>query len=156
MPRGGARVGAGRKPKSSLLKFIGGDAGRRGHVSEPTAARAPAPVEPPAWLLPGELVVWLELAPQARAERTLTPATAVSFAHFCQGVFDVRELRARLARRQPFLDQNELSLRREVRQLTAEVRSAAKDFKLAPFGKEIVVDEPEPADPLDAFTRRRE
>lgn len=96
MPRGGKRVGAGRKKRTaSVLPFtgdvraVGGGEGRRSGKS--------APVAPPKGVLTREEYrVWLRLAPAAQARGTLAPQTAHGFALLCQLVVQRDELKARL------------------------------------------------------------
>lgn len=168
---GGARSGAGRKKKATHLRAIDGGADRRGSRSvdaqASTAIPDPVQVEPPADLSVAELAVWNELAPLAHAEHTLTPTTLGNFVHMCQAEVDRRELRARytLQRKSatgellPLLrmdSDEELSVRREHRALLKDIKAMMKDFKLAPFGKEILTPGAiAEADPLDAFTRKR-
>lgn len=168
---GGSRPGAGRKKKPEHLRLIDGGADRRGPRPDDAAGAAPpadeaAPaIEAPAGLTDAELAVWNEWAPLAIAERTLTPATARAFAHLCELEADRREIRGRyLVGRKGdgalliLQRKEELALRREHRTLAKDIKAALKDFKLAPFGKEIdgaggAGGELE--DPLDAFTRKR-
>lgn len=96
MPRGGARVGAGRKKLSEADRELGGNAGHRARVLSPAFAAAPqaepapvvsaATVEPPANLTPEERKVWAELAPLAIAARTLTRRKVFAFRMLCQHV----------------------------------------------------------------------
>jgi hypothetical protein len=171
MPRGGSRPGAGRKPKPTHLRAIDGGADRRprasaGDAMPSTVDDAPV-IAAPQDLSPAELVVWNELAPHASAAKTLTPATLASFVHLVQAENERRELRARYSLRRsiatgeilPLLlmdSDQELAVRREVRQLQKDIKAAMKDFCIAPFGKEIATAAAEPeADPLDDFARKR-
>jgi hypothetical protein len=84
MARGGARVGAGRKPKEKRTLTLVNS--RR----DPTPAppRPPADVDdelalPPTDLTPAERDVWRVWAPLALEAQTLTPATAVGFRELC-------------------------------------------------------------------------
>lgn len=93
MPRGGARPGAGRKPKSALERAIDGNAGKRGtvlqHPSVPTAIAPVDEFDAPDSLTTDERLVWLRQAPFAFANRTLHKATAMAFERYCKLV--VRE-----------------------------------------------------------------
>jgi hypothetical protein len=168
---GGARSGAGRKKKPTHLRAIDGGADHRTPTSTNDAMPAiaePASIEPPADFARDELIVWNEWAPRAQAERTLTPTTLGSFVQLCQLEADRRELRGRYtARRSPVTGEllpllvmgsdDELAIRREHRNLAKDINAKMKDFKLAPFGKEILPSGAGAAedDPLDQFTRRR-
>lgn len=167
---GGARSGAGRKKKPTHLRGIDGGAGRRGESVEaddltPDAA-SPAEVQAPADLAPAELAVWTEWAPVAIAEKTLTKATVVAFVHVIQLELECRELDQALGGRRPgdaeprplliLAPKERASLQRMRLMVRKELVARLKDFKLAPFGKEI--DGPAGArevDALDEFTRRR-
>lgn len=107
MPRGGKRVGAGRKPKTRTERWLGGDASHHGlslvpksaeaaGVSEPEAEPAKAEVVPigdaPAVLTVAERPFWDWYSPQASAKGTLTTETAPGFVLLCQ----VAARRARL------------------------------------------------------------
>lgn len=160
MARGGRRVGAGRKPKAELLRFIDGNAGRRKRRPGAPAngpGDDPAPVAPPADLTAEELAVWNQWAPLALERRTLTDSTRFAFEHLCLLEIDRRTLRQRFTQAQRFLTDQEMGLRREHRALVREINARLKDFMLSPFGKEIydAGDEAAEVDPLDAFTRRR-
>ena len=167
---GGRRSGAGRKKKPTHLRGIDGGAGRRGGEGgdEPPA---PLPgdasiVLPPDDLGPDERRVWDAWAPLAHQERTLGASTLSSFVLLCELEVDRRALRSRYITQRsaagdvkPLLymgSEEEMAARREHRALSKDIKAMLKDFKIAPFGKELTsaggrqVDE----DPLDQFTRR--
>jgi hypothetical protein len=168
---GGSRPGAGRKRKPTHLRAIDGGADRRGPRGDDDDAELPpadaAALEPPDDLSPEERAVWDAWAPLAIAERTLTPATLANFVQLCQAEVDRRHLRARYTLQRhgaggellPLLvmdSDEELSLRREHRTLLKDIHARMKDFKLAPFGKEILPSgQAAEEDPLDQFTRKR-
>ena len=87
MPRGGRRIGAGRKPKNSTARVLP-------HPSVPAILTPPAtnglpPVEEfdaPNDLTAEERAIWLKQAPHAFANRTLTRASALSFERYCKVV----------------------------------------------------------------------
>lgn len=88
MPRGGRRIGAGRKRKS-----MGEGLGARvlAHPSVPTLPTTNGPIEveefdAPDDLGPDDRAVWLKQAPHAFKNRTLTRATALSFERYCKVV----------------------------------------------------------------------
>jgi hypothetical protein len=93
MPRGGARIGAGRKPKdrSSALLTGARQRGPRGVVrpERPEASPAAA-VGKPKTLGAAEAAIWDELAPLTGL---LTAATAMAFADLCTFIVVERQLR---------------------------------------------------------------
>lgn len=164
---GGRRSGAGRKTKAAYLRAIDGGAGRRGD-DQGAGAELSEPLEAPTFDVPAhfsdaERAVWEELLPLAIAEKTLTTSTLRSFVQLVEAEADRRDLRVRYLERKvkPLvlgLD-DDLALRREHRALLKDINARMKDFKLAPFGKEILAGAGDAgggteADPLDAFTRR--
>ena len=138
---GGQRVGAGRPPKDAALKWLSGNAGKRG--SRPTTAQVasrPLPsVPPPATLGARELAVWEELAPYALAGRTLTTSTAGDFAMLCVLEVECAEMLA--ARRLEGWTLVGVSLSREFRGLAQRLEAKRRAFKLAPMGKDMVAPE---------------
>jgi len=165
--RGGRRAGAGRKKKAQHLRLIDGGAGRRGDDGVPPDVSTPASpvaVEPPGYMTEAALAIWRDWASDAYDAGTLTATTRHSFAEFCQLVVVCRELLARFqvsidATGQPrallhMSEKQEMAVRREYRNLSKEMHLRMKDFRLAPFGKELVPAGAAPAaDPLDAFAR---
>lgn len=93
MPRGGARVGAGRKPKAGHLRSFDGGAGKRKApgVVEPAATAEITEFDAPNDLTLEERRVWMELAPHAFKKRTLTPATSLAFCLLCRNVLLERQ-----------------------------------------------------------------
>lgn len=167
---GGRRAGAGRKKKPEAWRVIDGGADRRGPRPEGDV-QAPAEdatvVIAPADLLPAERVVWTEWAPLAMTEKTLTKSTLAAFLHVVQLEVECRELDAALGIRRgtdveprPLLvmsPKERAGLQRLRLMVRKELAARLKDFKLAPFGKELLpggAGEGE-VDPLDAFTRKR-
>lgn len=73
------------------------------------------------------LAIWHELAPQAFAARTLTPATAAAFAMLCRAVVQERALSASPA----------FAGGPNHRGLMHRVATWMKDFCLSPFGKAL-------------------
>lgn len=119
---GGARFGAGRRPKTAEQRALGGFAGHRSNAEtrqrDQAAAKdararrdaaadepVPAPSAPPADETPSAPVsvklpsvhdVWTELAPFAQAQGTLTTASRLSFEHLCELVAVQRALFAQI------------------------------------------------------------
>lgn len=134
MARGGARVGAGRKPKDRSAALVSGSR-QRMRIVPPTAtneANEPqAEVNRPKGLSDDDKAVWDELAPFALEQRTLTPAMAMAFADLCGYI--VLERRLRIA---PLAvggaDHRGLMQRIEVQRAR---------FRLVPDGKPVIVSE---------------
>lgn len=83
MPRGGRRIGAGRKPKNRTAKLL-----QHPSATVPTT-NAQSPIEEfdaPTDLTPKERAIWLKQAPFAFVNRTLTRATALAFERYCKVV----------------------------------------------------------------------
>ena len=146
---GGARVGAGRKPKDPVARWLGGNAGKRGGKVAKAAAPGSLPLLPaPRTLLADERAVWNRLAPQACAMRTLLESTAPAFQVLCEGVVLLEQLRDTLRRdgltvmadgqkkAHPLLSAH--------RGMMQRVEAGLLRFRLSPIGKELgpPVDEP--------------
>lgn len=93
MPKGGKRVGAGRKKRRAPVLAMPG-------VTVPHPAEtATTAIAPPKGVLGAAAQrVWRRLAPSAIARATLTPETAHGFAVLCQSVVRLDELERRLKR----------------------------------------------------------
>lgn len=83
MPRGGKRIGAGRKPKNRTATVLK-------HPSVPSVVPTTNPASPieefdaPNDLSIEERAIWLKQAPFAFANRTLTKASALAFERYCK------------------------------------------------------------------------
>jgi hypothetical protein len=144
---GGRRIGSGKKPKSELEHAISGTTGPRGVVLQHPSGTAIAPIatfEPPAEVKGKVLKVWRELAPEAFAARTLTPATSAAFEMLCHAA--VLERALRVSKRTAGGPNH--------RGLQQRVATWKKDFMLAPLGKPMVAAAPAIANPLDRFTKK--
>ena len=142
MSRGGARVGAGKKPLSAALGAL------HGHHPRPLLELLgddppplPAPVDPPLSFTLEEQLVWRELAPAARHERTLTGATAAGFALLVRAVVLERALSADPKTRG----------RSDHRGLMQRCESGFARYRLAPTGRPVALP-PAPVDPFAEFT----
>jgi hypothetical protein len=91
------------------------------------------------------LAAWHELAPQAFAARTLTPATSAAFAMLCRAVALERALSTSPA----------TAGGPNHRGMMQRVATWMKDFTVAPFGKPMYEAEQPKANPLDRFTKTR-
>src|SRR5262245_3948050 len=94
---GGARVGAGRKPRTRDADWLAGHPGKRGlKVVERPEAMLSVPeqaVKCPKDLSGAAEEVWYELAPFALEQHTLTPTTAMAFADLCEFIVLERRFR---------------------------------------------------------------
>ena len=141
---GGARVGAGRKPKDPIARWLGGYAGKRGQAAR--TGRVPAGealplLAAPRTLLAAERAVWQRLAPLACAQRTLTESQAPAFQVLCEGIVLMEQCREVLRqdgltvtvdgvkKAHPLLAQH--------RGYVQRVEAGLLRFRLSPIGKEI-------------------
>lgn len=138
---GGRRPGSGRKPKSEAARALDGNAGHRGRVLQhPKAAEVPAPAplpvvdetDAPNDLNTEERLVWLELAPHALANGTLTKATSLAFRLLCKNVVLERLYAASVN------DRGGANHRGMIQRIDAELLR----FNLAPCGKRLEGAEP--------------
>lgn len=86
MPRGGKRIGAGRKPKSQTARLLQHPSAS---VVAPPTTNGASPIEEfdaPDDLAADERAIWLKQAPHAFANRTLTRASALAFERYCKVV----------------------------------------------------------------------
>lgn len=96
---GGARVGAGRKPLSASERWMRGKPAAAVAVAPSTGAVVVADLPMPDDLPAAVAAFWMELAPHALAEATLTPTTAYGFRQLCETAALVAELAADAERR---------------------------------------------------------
>lgn len=152
---GGSRVGAGRKPKDAVLRAIQGGRSRIPVQPPPAAPIISTEVAPPAEVLaPGdlteaELVVWTREAPLALLERTLTAATAGAFRELCELEALKNEMLRKIKAELTSIVISEGGMTERANPLLTHYRGAVqrlatfrKDFKLAPFGKELMPAQP--------------
>ena len=161
MPKGGARVGSGRKPLDDSARFISGARDRRPPAPERVSAE---PFEMPAGLSPGVAAVWQRLAPHAFREGTLTVGTAAAFEDLCRAV-DMRDKMAAqieaggLTYLKVTVDgtgkeHNELRahpLIVQYRGMCARVEGSMLKFRLVPLGKPMETAREKPVDPFAKF-----
>jgi hypothetical protein len=134
---GGARAGAGRKPKELAAKILEGSASPRQQArSLPKVEEFDAPND----LTRDERLVWLDLAPHAFQSRTLNRATSYSFRMLCRNIVLEREIAADAEQR------GGANHRGIIQRVDAELLR----FCLSPIGKPIVSDE-KPADEWAEF-----
>jgi hypothetical protein len=147
---GGHRPGSGRKRKSKRERALAGNAGHRGRVlPHPSAPPAPPPPPTPPEIdeadAPNDLTIeerhlWMELAPHATANGTLTPATSLSFRLLCKNI-------ALLLRYYPSVTEASNANHRGLMQ---RVDAELLRFCLSPIGKAIIEDEKPQVDPMEA------
>jgi hypothetical protein len=152
---GGARVGAGRRRQTQQEQWIAGAVSRSPEQAgrKPTAALAPPePVSRPLDLNDAEVDVWEDLAPQALANLTLTPATRFAFRDLVEAIVMRRAMRAAIGEELTVADDkgNEKAhpLITHHRGMMQRVEAGLARFRLAPFGKEILPQGDAPADPF--------
>lgn len=151
---GGRRAGAGAKPKSQRERAV---SGIRGHAAGRVLSLPPSPpadpgnvdeFDAPNDLTTDERNVWLELAPHAFRNRTLTKATSLSFRMLCRNIVIERALASKV------MDQGTANHRGMIQRVDAELLR----FNLSPCGRamyEPAAGEGEkPANPLARFLNR--
>ena len=135
MPRGGARIGAGRPRKERPADWLAGHPGKRG--PRPVERPSESPVGPqgavsrPNWLEDDGKGIWDELAPLALAQHTLTPTTAQAFADLCAYIALERRMRAA-----PLAVGGA-----DHRGMMARVEAGRARFRLTPDGKPVIVEQ---------------
>jgi hypothetical protein len=99
--------------------------------------------------------VWERYEAHARAAGTLTPATAGAFRDLCEAVV-VRDGLLTAIHLAGYTDKDgaKQPLLSEWRQLCQQVRTAMKEFRLAPVGKAMAEAVPPPEDPFAEFDRQ--
>lgn len=150
---GGRRPGAGAKPKSERERALSGVPSHvNGRVLPGPGSKTDDlgdvdEFDAPNDLTTDERLVWLELAPHAFRNRTLTKATSLSFRMLCRNVVLERTMAASKA------DQGTADHRGMIQRVDAELLR----FNLSPCGKAMY--EPKdgdkkPANPLERFLNR--
>lgn len=150
---GGRRPGAGAKPKSDRARALSGVRGHsKGRVLSHPGAKSDDPGDVDEFDAPNDLTtdernVWLELAPHAFRNRTLTKATSLSFRMLCRNVLLERGMATSKA------DQGTADHRGMIQRVDAELLR----FNLSPCGKamyEPTEGQQKPANPLERFLNR--
>lgn len=164
MSHGGARPGAGRRPKNQQAKWLSGDAGKRGEGKQKPQ---PGPVQliaAPVDLPAEQAAVWNELGPYACAQRTLVPDTVAAFRDLCEAIVLKRAMLARIAEDgmtylkittdvtsgEQSKDVKAHPLLSHHRGMMQRVEAAMLRFRLSPIGKELMPAE-EPKDEWQEF-----
>lgn len=159
---GGARIGAGRKPKDIAVKVLQGTATvavRKARGGKKAGARdlpAASAVEIPGGLSATERKVWRALSPHALASRTLTPATALAFRDLCEAVVMKDEIRSELRGHGGYTTEGKEGLKAhpliaQYRTILQRVEAGLTRFMLAPLGKPTAGDDDKPVDPWAEF-----
>jgi hypothetical protein len=134
---GGARVGAGMKRRDPKAAWLAGEKPGPKRVPKVTAVTDDTVVKAPSYLTAEELAVWKDLAPHARAEKTLTDRTVMAFATLCRNIVILRKLEAApLTCAGP-----------DHRGMLARVEMGWARFRLVPDGKPVIDD----AAPIDEW-----
>lgn len=81
---------AGRPPKPTALKVVGGNAGKRAMNSGEPEPMLLNDLKPPKHLTPRSAAVWKEVAPMLRRIHLLTEADVISLEMLCDAVADYR------------------------------------------------------------------
>lgn len=168
MPRGGARVGAGRKPKGAAILSLHGGRVRNPVKVPATVTNEPfVPVNTPQDLPDVQKQVWDELAPHALAARTLTAGTSAAFRDLCEAIVLKRMMLAEILADGltgtkvtlqmdqegggvQSVEKKAHTLLSQYRGMMQRVEAGFTRFRLAPMGKEIVVEQ-KAADPFEEF-----
>jgi hypothetical protein len=176
---GGARAGAGQKPKTRTrrggrdipgLRAVPGSRGGRSEaplVPEPPAEE----IQPPDRLTPKELEYWHELGPHAIEAGTLVPATVAPFVLLCKCLVMVDEMHATMLNEGltviKFVITEEGSqeekkvhpLLSPYRNMVQRIESLAVKYKVCALGKPMDVDAPKkkskPTNPWAVVSNRR-
>lgn len=118
-------------------------------------------VPPPPDLTAEELAIWNREAPLALKERTLIEATAGAFREFCELEALKNLMLSKIKASLTKVEVTEDGVFEKANPLLTHYRGAVqrlaafrKDFKLAPFGKELLTPAAPQANPLDRFTKK--
>lgn len=156
MPRGGRRVGAGRKPKGARAHWLTGDAGKRNlslveapaDAGQTRTAAVVTPLGPPGVLSEAERAYWVLWEPLARENGTLTPATCPGFVLLCQTAVDFTAARARM-----HTDPDDAKVRSHYRGLLLRVEQELARYGLASMGPPKATVKPKADDDRDTLRR---
>lgn len=147
MPRGGHRPGAGRKPKGqegNVLTMPDRKVRVQPPIPDLPESDRVALSEAPLGVSEAARALWHQWAPQALAERTLTPATAAGFAQLCQQWAYVTSLAKKIDHLGP--DTKEaIPYMIGYLKLAQRLDASLARFKLTAFGKPAVSDKPKAA-----------
>ena len=138
MARGGARVGAGRKPKAASRSVVVDARSRFSETTLPPAPAVPADleslVEPPEGMPETHAKLWRKLAPHAIAQQTLVTATRPGFAELVEQLVMKQQLAdsiAQVGAAHPGAD----GLLRHYTKLAQRLDATMARFRLTALGK---------------------
>lgn len=139
MPRGGRRVGSGRKPKGKAPGVVLGMDGSRlqGGIFGGQAPQVPADPEletPPGDLTQGQRKVWRELAPLAVSQQTLVSSTVGGFRLLCRQ-WERTDILARKVEKLGAGSSKAIPFHKELLKLEQRLDASLARFKLTAFGK---------------------
>jgi hypothetical protein len=139
MPRGGARVGAGRKPKPRAAVVLGMDGVRREFGGLSAADGAPVDQEvalrvPPDDLPKAQQAFWSAWAPLALSKQTLVPEHVPGFRTLCRVAWVASVMEQRLAKVGPASAEAESLLNRYVK-VEQRLDAMMQRFGLTGMGK---------------------
>ena len=132
MPRGGLRVGAGRKPKKASVVGMDGQRFVPAPALPVSVAGHPL-LEPPADLREPQATVWRTLAPHAIAQQTLVQATVRGFRELVEQAVLKQQIADLILAPKPGTDVD--ALLRHYTKLAQRLDSTLARFRLTAMGK---------------------
>ncbi len=146
MAKGGYRAGAGRKPgpKQAVVLGMNGKRQRDRSAELPPAVADDVKaglLAAPYWLPEAAKGYWERWAPEAVAERTLTPATAAGFTELCQRADYVGKLAVKIGTLGADT-QDALPYLGLYDRMSQKLETSLARFKLTAFGKPATSDKP--------------
>jgi len=150
---GGARMGAGRKKRPliedviarSLPREVTATSGPDVNATQRGSGRLEAAVQR----------VYEELAPRAREQGTLIPATEIEFRTLCRHVLIQRRV-ARSLLQAKKIDQHWRQLERSYDSITRRLEVKLRSFRLAPMGNPMIAPQKPAQTSLEAIRARRQ
>lgn len=132
---GGARIGAGRKPRSERAVVLGMD-GTRIDAGRPRQDADPGDplLIPPAGMTAAQQKYWMLWAPLAIAQRTLTQETIPGFREACELAAMKDPIAKQIRKLGPESDEA-IDLRRDYLKFSKDLRIALQQYKLGAFGR---------------------
>lgn len=145
MGRGGARRGAGRKPK--FPRAVEPGQAVAGRIA-PAAAVDPSLATPPDGLPATQKAVWTEYAPAAIERRTLIASTVPAFQLLCEA--QTHKVTAELKAATGGVSEMRVYLA-----LVKQIESLMDRFALAPNGKPVAVAGPKTMSAVERFRQSK-
>lgn len=134
MGHGGARVGAGRKPKKATVVSMSGRPFVATLGPAPADAASSPLATPPEGMREAEAAVWRELAPHAIAQMTLVPGTLRGFRELCEHVVMKQSIADTIAAAGPATSGMDALLRHYAK-LAQRVDASLARYRLTAQGK---------------------